>query len=99
MTTTTFSASATTAGSVVARSAPEETTRCRTGAAPGSSKGSVPAPTRATACSLTSYTATCAPLSASAIASGRPTWPHPPTITTSSGNSWSTSGSVLGWWQ
>src|SRR5262249_42442787 len=38
-----------------------------------------------TAASFTSYRTTASPRSASASPSGRPTWPHPPTTTTSVG--------------
>ena len=54
ITTTTFSAVPTMAGSVEAVSRPAATARSRSGAAPGSSNGSLAAFTRATASSLTS---------------------------------------------
>src|SRR3954467_2953907 len=83
MTMTTASASATTAGSAEAASRPLASTGASGSDAPGSRNGSRPARTVDTASSLMSNTATDAPRSAKAMASGSPTWPQPPTIATS----------------
>jgi len=83
ITTTRVSAVPTTAASVVATSRPEAMAVSSFGCAPGSQKGRVAALIRSTVAASTSYTATDAPLSASAMARGRPTCPPPPITTTS----------------
>ena len=70
------------ARSVVARKSPLLNTRASTSPAPSSMKGICPPFTVSTALWLMSYDTTLSPESASANASGRPTWPHPPTTAT-----------------
>ena len=86
ITTITFSAVATTAGSVDALISPAARPARSNGSAPGSMNGRMPALTRSTASCEMSCTTTDAPRWASAMASGRPTWPPPPTTTTSAVN-------------
>ncbi len=73
MTTMTFRAVETTAASVDAVNRPSAITRLRTGSAPGSLNGTRPSEMVLTAFSLTSYTTTLEPRSASAMARGSPT--------------------------
>src|SRR5215469_13830406 len=82
-TTITCSPVLTMAGSADASSRPAATTRSSSAAAPGSAKGIVAEFTRATDGSLTSKIPTLRPREAKAMASGRPTCPHPPITTTS----------------
>ena len=83
MTTITCSAVLTMAGSADASSLPSATARSSSGVAPGSAKGILAEFTWATDASLTSKIPTRAPREAKAMASGRPTCPHPPITTTS----------------
>ncbi len=82
-TTITCSAVLTTAESALATSRPEATTSSRAGWAPFSWKGILADWTSSTTRRLLSNKVTDRPAAAKAMPNGRPTWPHPPTITTS----------------